>query len=320
MVEGLKRMPFTKNNKLEDSIYTNNIFTNGVMRYHELEEGLWILVTDISFKVNTKTQAIYDGEPCEYYFLSFSLYETEVAVQNTLINKVSFPSKSWSLYRPGTEIAAYHFKGTSGLFFNFAFSNGWIEKNLGLNAFSNENEIKQLLNSDEGFVCWEDIVPEAETLAKDIWYNLEKKNDGQFNTLLLKIQTLNIITQFFKNLYLTPSVSKIQPVLASDRKCIAQAEKIIKDHLSVTFPGIDFIAKSVNMSPTKLKSCFKAVYGTSILQYYKEKKMILAMQLIKNSDDSIKNISLAVGYESAGKFSSAFKQQFGVLPSEVKVK
>lgn len=318
MVESLKKMPVTKHNSLEQAIYSNNPFTKGVMRYREIEEGLWLLVTNISFKANVKTQAIYDGEPTNYYFLSFSLYETEVKVQNTLINKINFPSKSWSLYRPGTEIDAYHYKGTSGLFFNFAFSEIWLEKNIGLSLLSNENQIKKLLSSDEGVICWEDVVPDAESLAKNIWSNLEKENDGHFNVLHLKIQTLNIITQFFKNISQSPVIENIRTISESDRKCISRAEKIIIDNLAHTFPGIDFIANNVNISPTKLKTCFKEIYGKSILQYYKEKKMLLAMQLVKNSEMPIKNISLAVGYETAGKFSSAFKQQFGMLPSEIR--
>jgi AraC-like DNA-binding protein len=318
MVESLKKMPVTKHHILEQAIYSNNPFTKGVLRYREIEENLWLLVTNIAFKANVKTKAIYDGEPNSYYFLSFSLYETEVEVQNTSINKINFPSKSWSLYRPGTEIDAYHFKGTSGLFSNFAFSETWLEKNLGLSALPADNHMKQLLNSKEGFIFWEDIIPIAEHLAKEIWGNLEKENDGHFNVLHLKMQTLNIITQFFKNVNQISVIENTQTISDSDRKCIIRAEKIIKDNLSLTFPGIDFIANSVSLSPTKLKACFKEVYGKSILQYYKEKKMLLAMQLIKNSEMPIKNISLAVGYESAGKFSTAFKQQFGVLPSEIR--
>jgi AraC-like DNA-binding protein len=316
MVESLKKMPVTKHNELEQAIYANNPFTKGVMRYREIEEGLWLLATKIDFKANVKTRAIYDGEPNDYYFLSFSLYHTEVTVQHHSVNKINFPSKSWSLYKPGTEIDACHYKGTSGLFFNFVFNEKWVKKNLALHTLSTESHINRFLNSNEGFICWEEMVYKAEDLANEIWTNLEKENDGHFNILLLKTQTLNIITQFFINLnkFTVPE----NAVSTGDRTKLIKVEKIIKDNLSLSFPGIDFLAKSANVSPTKLKRCFKEVYGTSILQYYKEKKMLLAMQLIENSDVPIKNISLAVGYESPGKFSSAFKQQFGVLPSEIR--
>lgn len=319
MIESLKKMPVTKHNPLEQAIYSNNPFTKGVLRYREIEEGLWLLVTDIEFKSNVHTQAIYDNEECDYYFLSFSLYQTEVTVQNTLINKIDFPSKSWSLYRPGIEIDAYHYKGSSGLFFNFVFSKVWADTNLSFKTLPEENQIKKFLNSDVGFVCWEDIVPDADELSKEIWRILEAENDGHFNVITLKIKTLKIITSFFINIQQVSLLDDYSPINESDRKNVAKAEKIIKDHLSLTFPGIDYIAQIVSLSPTKLKSCFKAVYGVTLLQYHSEKKMILAKELVVNSGMPIKNVAHAVGYESPGKFSTAFKKQFGVLPSEIRV-
>jgi transcriptional regulator GlxA family with amidase domain len=45
--------------------------------------------------------------------------------------------------------------------------------------------------------------------------------------------------------------------------------------------------------------------------------MLLTMQLIQNSDLTIKNIAVATGYESGCKFTAAFKNRFNILPSEV---
>ena len=80
--------------------------------------------------------------------------------------------------------------------------------------------------------------------------------------------------------------------------------------------GIDFIARAVNLSPTKLKMIFKTFFGFSMLQYHKEKNMLLALQLIKNSTMQIRNIALVTGYESASNFTAAFKKRFGFLPSQ----
>lgn len=311
-------MPFCKYNKLEDSIYSNNIFTNGVIRFRELEDDFWVLVTDITFKANVKTRAIADGENDDYYFLSFLMYKTVVPLHGTSINNIVIPSLSWSLFKSGSEISAYHYKGTNGLLFNFIFSKEWLEKNLSISLLPDESPLKQLFNNKTEFTSWENLVPEAEVLAKEIWENLKKIDDRHFNTLQIKIQTLNIITQFFNSFKKSSLIEQATSVSESDKRSIKKAEKIINDHLSSIFPGIDFIAKSVHLSPTKLKSCFKTVYGTSILQYYKEKKMLLAMEMIKNSEEAIKTISKTLGYENGSKFSAAFKQQFGVLPSEVR--
>ena len=248
MVESLIGMPVTKYNPLEQAIYSNNPFTNGVMRYREIEEGLWVLVTEIVFKANVRTRALYDEEECEYYFLSFSLYKTEIPVQNSKINKIAFPTQSWSFYRPGTDIDAYHYKGTSGLFFNFVFSKSWVKKNISLTSLSEENHLQKLLHSEIGLICWEYIFPEAELQALQIWKNLEKENDGHFNIITLKIQTLHLISEFFRNAFDRKLENHAIPISNAERRCMAQAEKIIKDNLSVSFPGIENIAKKVNLA------------------------------------------------------------------------
>ena len=63
---------------------------------------------------------------------------------------------------------------------------------------------------------------------------------------------------------------------------------------------------------------FKSVFGMSMLQYHKEKNLLLAEQLVKNSDVQIKNIAITTGFESASKFSASFKKRFGKLPSELR--
>ncbi|MCQ2523873.1 MAG: helix-turn-helix transcriptional regulator [Lachnospiraceae bacterium] len=70
------------------------------------------------------------------------------------------------------------------------------------------------------------------------------------------------------------------------------------------------------MNPTTLKSLFKETYGDSIASHIKEHRMEYASTLLTSTDLSLNEISRNVGYESQSKFSSAFKETFGMLPSE----
>ncbi|MBC7866439.1 MAG: helix-turn-helix transcriptional regulator [Gloeobacteraceae cyanobacterium ES-bin-316] len=63
---------------------------------------------------------------------------------------------------------------------------------------------------------------------------------------------------------------------------------------------------------------FKSVFGFSMLQYHKEKNILLALQLIQNSNVQIKNIATLTGYTSSSKFTASFKKRFGVLPTEAR--
>lgn len=316
MVESLKKMPVTKYNPLEQSIVSNNPFTKGEMRYREIEKGFWVLATQIEFKVNVHTKAIYDEGGSDYYFLAFSLYRCDIPLVNMHVNKIAMPNKSWAIYKPGSEIDAYHYKGTEGLFLNFVFNHTWLNQNL-FGGKGSESELQTFLNLHTGHITWDDVVPDAEVTAQKIWKNLLQDKVERFNALPLKIQTLDLIATFFTNINKEKVLEQTFPQNEADRVALVKVEKILMDNLTEGFMGIEAIAKQVNMSESKLKVVFKGVYGQSIYQYFKEKQMVLALQLLKNPDVQIKNIAASLGYENPGKFTAAFKKYHNFLPSEV---
>ena len=69
-----------------------------------------------------------------------------------------------------------------------------------------------------------------------------------------------------------------------------------------------------------MKALFKSVYGTSIAAHMKEHRMRQAAKLLLESEMSIAEIALAVGYDSQSKFSTAFKEFFHTLPKEYRKK
>ena len=87
-------------------------------------------------------------------------------------------------------------------------------------------------------------------------------------------------------------------------------EHILKRHYT-----IEELSKQYLMNTTTLKSVFKAVYGMPIASYMKEYRMKLASNMLLQEDKSISKIAAAVGYKSQGKFTSAFRDIFQILPT-----
>ena len=81
---------------------------------------------------------------------------------------------------------------------------------------------------------------------------------------------------------------------------------------------IDELAKKFAMNPTTLKTVFKDVYGTSIAAHIKEHRMEKAAELLAQTDLSVSEIALQVGYESQSKFSASFKEFYKITPLEYK--
>lgn len=83
---------------------------------------------------------------------------------------------------------------------------------------------------------------------------------------------------------------------------------------------IEELSKQYLMNPTTMKVLFKSIYGTSIAAHMKEHRMRKAAKMLLESEMSIAEIALAVGYDSQSKFSTAFKDFFQMLPKEYRKK
>lgn len=79
---------------------------------------------------------------------------------------------------------------------------------------------------------------------------------------------------------------------------------------------VEELAKKYLLNTTTLKNIFKAVYGQPIATYMKSYRVQQAARLLRESADSVAEIAAQVGYESQGKFSKAFQDVTGFLPTE----
>ena len=319
MVESIINMPVSNHNEPEQAIYTDNPFTTGIMRYRKIEEGLWLLGSDLHVKQNIISKALYDGnEISDYYFISFAVFEYKFPINSSFTETATLLSTTCTFYKPKTEVTTYFYEGTTGRFFNLVFNKVWAEKNLSFKTAAHKRELKEYLDNQPGFINWLDIVPDAPELAKELWDKLGKESKLEINTVDLKIKIHQVISTFFKHAFDDKRIKNHSALHNPDYANVAAAEKLILHNLTKTFLGVEKIARAVNLSPTKLKMIFKSVFGFSMLQYHKEKNMLLALQLIKNSDVQIKNIAAVTGYISSSKFTASFKKRFGMLPTDVR--
>lgn len=304
----------------EQAVYRNNPLSKGVMRYREIEEGFWIIASNVVFKKNVMLKAIYDENyPSDYFTLTFLVFESEVKWQNTFTDKTPFSSKNWGLKKPGMPAGAYFYKGSVCEFYMYAFSKDWAERNFSFKTLPEENHIQKFLTSDNGFISYQNIVPNAAEVFKEILVNLEKNNHDLLSKAILKTQTFQLMATFFRNAFLDQREGNYSAIETRDYRKIAKAEKLLLDTVTEPFLGVEYIAEKVSMSATKLKLTFKSVHGISMMQFHKEKKLLLAMQMIQNTDMQIKNIALATGYKSSSKFTANFKKRFGKMPSEIRL-
>jgi len=100
---------------------------------------------------------------------------------------------------------------------------------------------------------------------------------------------------------------------------IRQAAEILRQNLDQP-PTVADLGRRVGMNSSDLKRGFKALYNCSPARYSREFRLETARELLTNSSLSIAGIALDVGFLNPSQFSRAFRQQYGVNPSEVRRK
>ena len=80
---------------------------------------------------------------------------------------------------------------------------------------------------------------------------------------------------------------------------------------------VDDLAARVHMSPSTFRQHFRAITGTSPLQYQKQLRLQEARQLMLNRNVDAGNAGGLVGYESASQFSREYSRLFGRLRSKM---
>ncbi len=82
-------------------------------------------------------------------------------------------------------------------------------------------------------------------------------------------------------------------------------------------PSLVDLARQVGLTPNRLSSGFKSIYGTTPFAHLREVRLNHARQLLEQNQMNVTEAALSVGYNSLSHFSKAFFRAFGILPGQV---
>ena len=93
-------------------------------------------------------------------------------------------------------------------------------------------------------------------------------------------------------------------------------KRFLIEHVAENFTQEE-LSSRFDIPMTPMKTCFRSVYGAAIGTWLKNYRMNLAAELLlREKGLSISEIGGRVGYDSAGKFTGAFKKVMHLTPSE----
>ena len=96
---------------------------------------------------------------------------------------------------------------------------------------------------------------------------------------------------------------------------IFQATREIQSNLARPLVVGD-LASRAGMSSSAFFEHFKAVTGTSPLQYQKDLRLLRAREALRSTNEKVSEIAFEVGYESSAQFSREYARKFGRPPRQ----
>lgn len=319
IVKSIIKMPFTKHSKNKQYVKSTTPLMKGGFYYEEIEKGLWIIPSHLIYRANVSYNKVNDEKISnDWYILSMTIFGHDK--KQPLVDGISYKNCSWMLLKPGGGNINCHFKGADEISFTFYVNTDWLNRVLYSNEKFIKSSLKAFFESSEKMSIWSDDVKTYKNLYEPLYKNFYE-SISEKRTVEEKKEVKHLVYQIIEKyivMYETKGVNSNLFLLSEkNRQFIYKAEKKILQNLMKPFPGIQTLAHDVGTSETNLKSNFKKVFGKTLFQYFQEKQMLLAEEILLNQDIQISDLALSMGYENASKFARAFKKQIGELPSKV---
>ncbi|MFK8162130.1 MAG: two-component regulator propeller domain-containing protein [Lewinella sp.] len=141
-----------------------------------------------------------------------------------------------------------------------------------------------------------------------------------FNYEALQLQIINIVQHrdILRNRFRREVITEPAEVTVtdSDEIFLRQAMDIVEENMSNTEFSVDQLVKEMGVSRSKLYLKLKALTGQSSSEFVRTVRLKRAVQLLENSNYSVKEVMYMTGFNTASYFSKCFKRQFGIVPSE----
>ena len=96
-------------------------------------------------------------------------------------------------------------------------------------------------------------------------------------------------------------------------KRVLRGRDYIEDHLGAVL-RLTGTAQAACMSPFHFHRAFRSVFGEAPHDYVKRRRLEIAVDLLRRSEEPVTTIALRCGFETPSAFATAFRKRFGCPP------
>ncbi|MGC0151752.1 helix-turn-helix transcriptional regulator [Chromobacterium vaccinii] len=131
--------------------------------------------------------------------------------------------------------------------------------------------------------------------------------------LLLHSAALEFLAWQVRSLQAAAAPAEAMP--SRERRQLQEARERLLSDLSQP-PTIEQLSRATGLNQCKLKQGFKTLFGSSVYALFQKERMAKALKLLQEL--SVTETASRLGYSNISHFSSAFRKEFGLLPSEAR--
>ncbi|QNL51644.1 helix-turn-helix transcriptional regulator [Olivibacter sp. SDN3] len=247
--------------------------------------------------------------------ISFFLNPVRLKDKINGVENEYLPNHAYIYYTPkNADVEVYLRKGNSyrnlDIYISPSFFNEWATSNISIKEFIRKvsyNQYARLFN--KGIP----ITLEVAHLLEDM---RTCKLEGISRDYFVRAKVNHLLSLLFEKAESDAdrTITQTKGELGDRDKQLFEDVKNLITANAERFFTIAYLSKAFGINTFKLKKGFKELYGMGIFEYTTKIRMAKAIDLIRNTDYSLKEIAFKVGYAAPSSFCVAFKKAFGVAP------
>ncbi|MEO8406185.1 MAG: AraC family transcriptional regulator, partial [Chitinophagaceae bacterium] len=291
---------------LFDSPVINNTITlppkkgNGIIKKIDAANGLTIYLWDVQLHETLHLERTANKPGSKNSFSLFYIFSPAylTITKNDNDSYPNLPLKNIVFASDGVSLDFLVKPWQSARMIQIEMTREWLMNEYEHSGLSTCPAYNNFLNNSESVLFTElATFDTCHTFANMVSHINRESSDSFY----LKAKTLSLLCDIFI------LAGKQQSAIVSENNTLIQekmlaVEKILDDCLETTLPSIASIAKQMALSESTLKRNFKQLYGTSIYEYYLQKKMKKAREIFSESPIPVKEVAYRLGYEKVSNF------------------
>ncbi|BDZ30227.1 AraC family transcriptional regulator [Lactiplantibacillus sp. WILCCON 0030] len=272
---------FSEDDPLKVKMTQHTRYSTPILHKHDFYEMFYVYEGEFTQLINQKSMTMHTGDICliqpgVYHSLDVNNYSI---VLNILIERQTFES---------------------------IFFNDLVGENT-FSTFFRNDFFSEKLNT---YIIFKTL-GEHETQDLILKMYLEILNKSQYYTQVIHSYLLLLFSHLLRHYMKTATIPK--PTKKQDLVDFQIITAIQKDYQTITLPKL---AQKFHYSTQYISQRIKHATGLAFSQFLLNRRMQIAVELLKGTEKKVKTISEEVGYNNVENFIRTFKREQGISPAK----